>query len=312
MSLADLLVLEDPALIASQIEEFIRQQVSSREKAGCILGMSGGIDSALAATLAVRALGNEQVFALSLPERDSAKETPADARMVADKLGIAMNEIDLSPILRQIGVYGLEPFVPGLPCAIQEQYVKREFYRQIGNDPPFINMLKGGSGDPAMQRHVAYLSIKHRLRMLLLYFNGEQQNRFVLGTCNKSEKMTGFFIKYGDSGSDLDPLGGLYKTQIWQLSRYLGVPDKIINKAPSPDLAPGITDEESMGLSYQKLDLVLLGIELGLGNREISREADISAEQVDYVRCLTKLSGHMRELPPQPILPKPHPLQMFE
>lgn len=312
MSLADLLLLEDPALIANQIEEFIRQQVSLRGKAGCILGMSGGIDSALAATLAVRALGKERIFALSLPERDSAKETPSDARMMADTLGIAMKEIDLSPILRQIGVYGLEPFTPELPKEVQADYVKREFYRQLGDDPPFLNMLKGGAGDPTMQRHVAYLSIKHRLRMLILYFSGEQQNRFVLGTCNKSEKMTGFFIKYGDSATDLDPLGGLYKTQIWQLSRYLGIPEKIINKAPSPDLAPGITDEESMGMPYKTLDMVLLGMEIGLEDRAIAREAGISPEQVEYVRSMTTLSAHMRELPPQPTLPKTRPMLMSE
>jgi NAD+ synthase len=149
-----------------------------------------------------------------------------------------------------------------------------------------------------INRSFAYYRAKHRLRMLLLYLFGERDNRLVVGAANKSEYMVGFFVKYGiDASTDIMPIMGLYKTQVIELARHLGIPTHIINKQPSPDLIPGLVDENAIGLPYSKMDLILLAIEKGWSDEEMTQvlsKADITFNNILYVRDLMKQSEHMR------------------
>ncbi|NCP17468.1 NAD(+) synthase, partial [Candidatus Kuenenbacteria bacterium] len=153
-----------------------------------------------------------------------------------------------------------------------------------------------------LKKGIAYYRIKHRLRMVTEYYYGELNNYLVIGNCNKTEKLTGFFVKHGDSAADVEPISSLFKTQVRELSSFLGVPNEIIKKAPSPDLIPGITDEISLGMKLEILDQILYGLEKGMSEEEIKRQTDTTEKKIQYVKELIKYSFHMRKLPPSPDL----------
>lgn len=301
MDIQTVLAINDPVRLAGQLADFIRQSVETSGRSGCILGNSGGVDSAVVAFLAVQALGPGGLKMLFLPERDSHPQSKTDAHLVADALGLPMQSINIAPMLRKMGVYKLEPPAGLVPRGIQERYVaqKREKHTEEGTTV-FLKMLRGGAGSAELRRHNAYYSVKHRLRMSLLYLQAEQDGLLVLGTGNKSEKMTGLFIKYGDSACDADPIAGLYKTQVFALARHLGVPQALIDKPPTGDLAPGLTDESTMGMDYAHLDPVLAGIELGLPDEETARQAGAALKDVAYVRQLIEASESLRRPPMEP------------
>lgn len=139
-------------------------------------------------------------------------------------------------------------------------------------------------------------NIKSRVRTIALYHLARSENLLVLGTTNKSELLTGYYTKYGDGAADLCPIGDLYKSQIRKLAGKIGIPEKIIERVPSGDLWPGQADEGELGIDYETLDRILLGIELGMGNDDIIRSAEVTAEQVTQVRKLVKSSVHKRRL----------------
>lgn len=297
------LELKDPARLADGLIRFIRETVERQGKSGCILGNSGGVDSALVARLAVDALGRNKVRLLFLPERDTHRDSLPDAQAVAASLGTELQVIDIAPILRKMGVYRLEPPAGLVPRSIQEKYVAHKHETFTDEESTvFMKMLRGGDGNPELQRHMAYYSVKHRLRMSLLYLHAEQENNLVLGGCNRSEKMTGLFIKYGDGACDLAPIAGLYKTQVYELARYLGLPQGVIDKTPTGDLAPGLTDESTLKIDYPHLDEILTGFDLGLSEAQIALETGSSAETIRYVRELTQASEPLREAVLEPDL----------
>ena len=137
---------------------------------------------------------------------------------------------------------------------------------------------------------------------MVLYYLAEHENRLVVGTTNKTESMTGFLVKWGDSAADIDPILPLYKTQVRQMAAYLGVSEAIIHKAPSPDLLPGLVDEVALGISYETLDLILERLEQGRGPPKIAGETVATADQVRQIRGMVCRSLHTRQLPPHPEL----------
>ena len=139
-------------------------------------------------------------------------------------------------------------------------------------------------------------NVKSRSRMVILYHLAWEKKLLVLGTGNKSEILTGYFTKWGDGASDLCPIGDLYKTQVRKLAGKIGLPGKIIDRVPSGDLWEGQTDEAELGIDYETLDRILLGIELGMGDLDIIRSAEVSDEQVSRVRDLVSKSVHKRRL----------------
>lgn len=139
-------------------------------------------------------------------------------------------------------------------------------------------------------------NVKSRIRMMVLYHFAKAEKLLVLGTSNKSELLTGYFTKWGDGASDLCPIGDLYKTQVRKLAGKIGIPKKIIERTPSGDLWDGQTDENELGIDYETMDRILLGIELGMGDADIIRSAEVSNAQMAHVRELVRKSVHKRRL----------------
>ncbi|MGB9595389.1 MAG: NAD(+) synthase [Candidatus Poribacteria bacterium] len=289
--------------ISEIIQRFIKDKIKELNKNGAIIGLSGGIDSAVVAKLAVESLGSDKVKALLLPERDTNKENMSDALAFAKELKIDMFKVNITGILRQVGTYRI--FFPYslLPKTIKRKLSDIQYKRLIkmGFEKVFLEILRG-SENTDISKIRAYLGSKVRTRMVVTYFYADLWNLLVLGTVNKSELMLGYFIKYGDAGVDIAPIADLYKTEIFDFARFLKIPEKIINKAPSADLSPGITDEGSLGITYQSIDRILLGIEKGLSDDEICYLTDERLEDVQYIRSLTIYSKPMRELPYSPNL----------
>jgi len=241
-----------------KINNFIKDFYEKYNYKGALIGISGGIDSAVAGKLLVDSLGKDRVFGLLLPERDSSPNTVDDSLLVCKFLGIKHVKKDITGILRKTGAYKLEPSTFLIPRTVQNKYVKKRW--KNSSDDTFITDLKG-EGDEDFRKGLAFYRIKHRIRMVEMYFEAEKRNYFVSGTTNKSEYKTGFFVKYGDDAADIEPLFHLYKTDVIEMAKYLKIPEKIISKSPSPDLLPGVTDEFAMGISYVELDKILFDIE---------------------------------------------------
>jgi NAD+ synthase len=294
------LSIPNPDSLANELVDFIRKTVKQSGKSGCVLGNSGGLDSALVAALAARALDKEQLHLFFLPERDTHKDSKSDAYLVAESLGLNMQVINIMPILIKTKVYNLQPVIaPLVPVNIKAKYAQKKNERlSEGHGSVLLRNLRGDD-NPELCRSKAYYSVKTRIRMSMLYFHADLTNSMVLGTSNLSEKMTGLFTKYGSNTCDLDPIVNLYKTQVFELARHVGVPRKIIDKVPIGDLAPGITDEGSLRIKYVQLDKILAGLELGLPDDEIIA-ADVLQTEIDYVKALVEASEHMRQNPYTP------------
>ena len=298
----------DAEKVAARIISFISQEVEQFQRDGAILGMSGGIDSTLVATLAVQALGAKNILALLLPERDSDSQSSTDALKVIRRLGMPYREVPMTGALSEIGIYKLIPLqVLGIRH-VKEAMVKKYHRRQVEalGEMPFRAGLLGtkyvGDQRDTLNAGNAYARIKHRMRMVYLYYYADLENRLVLGTTNRSEAMTGFTVKWGDNVADIEPILQLYKTQVRQLAAYLGVPQEIIDKAPSPDLIPGIVDEIALGIDYATLDRILVGIEQGWEIDRIAAASRARPDQVTHVAEMVRRSYHLRQLPPVPDL----------
>ncbi|QLH75255.1 MAG: NAD+ synthase [Methanomassiliicoccales archaeon] len=240
--------------------EFIRQKVEESGAEGVVVGLSGGVDSALVAKLCVMAIGPEKVKNLFLPSTTTPEQDRRDVRELSTLLGTELVEIEISPMV--------EAFRSALP-----EMGRREL---LGN-------------------------VMARVRMIVLYHYARMENRLVMGTGNKSELLMGYFTKFGDGGCDHLPIGDLYKTEVWELARKLGLPSSIIEKEPSAGLWPGQTDEGEMGVRYEHLDRILAGIERGLPLEEISRRTGIDMTVVEMVWKKHLASVHKRKMP---IIPK--------
>lgn len=243
-----------------KICNFVLSFLSKYSYKGVVIGISGGIDSAVVAYLCVKALGKDAVFALLLPERDSSKDAVKDALLVCKDLGIAYKIKPITPMLRKLGIYRLFPPASIFPRSVQEKYVLGK-WQNLSKDPFIDDLLDQGNEE--FRKGLSFYRAKHRVRMCNLYFEAEKRGYAVAGTSNKTEILTGLYVKWGDDASDFEPIAHLYKTEVFELARELKVPEKIIKKAPSPDLIPGLIDEFAFGMNYQELDKILKKIESG-------------------------------------------------
>ncbi len=292
-----------PDLLSNSLESFIREHVEKLEREGTILGLSGGVDSAVVAALCKRAVGEENTLALIMPDKDSKEEHLNDALSFASKLGIETRLINITPYLKQLGTYEL--FVLNklpLPEKLRGILTKKayDFYRRKTGESPFSSSMLGFKGKEFtsyLRKSNAYYRIKHRLRMMILYLHAELENKLVVGAANKTEYKIGLFVKHGcDDAADIMPILNLYKTQVRELARFLDIPSRIIEKPPSPDIIPGIIDEEAIGIPYEKLDLILLAFENGWEKSDIAKFVEVNAEEVTDVSNLVQKSEHMRKL----------------
>lgn len=243
----------------TEIENFIKDLLKKYRYSGVVVGISGGIDSAVVAALCVEALGRDKVYGILLPERHSSRETIKDSILVCNFLGISYKKIFINKNLKSMGIYSMEPLLSILPNFIKEKYVMKK-WKSLPEEDAFLEDLSN-TGNSEFLKNIAYYRIKHRIRMCYLYLEAEKKNYAVVGTTNKTEYLTGFYVKWGDDATDIEPLLHLYKSQVYDLARELKIPEKIIKKAPSPDLIPGITDEYALGMSYKTLDRILMKME---------------------------------------------------
>lgn len=294
----------EPEKVALFLENFIREYTDKLEREGVILGLSGGIDSAVITALCVRALDPEKILVLIMPEKDSKKEHTQDALNFARELGIEVKLINITPYLEKLGVYKLFPLDKILSLGKLKGVLIRKayhFYERKTGKLPFLESLSGFKDkeySSYLSKGNAYYRAKHRLRMILLYFYGEMENRLVVGAANKSEYKIGYFVKHGcDDATDIMPLLNLYKTQVRELARYLNIPAKIIEKPPSPDVMPGLAaDEEVMSISYEKMDLILLALEKGWKVPDIVKNLGVKEEKILYIKNMMQKSEHMRKI----------------
>lgn len=298
----------DEGVVAGRIEEFLREQVDSYERDGAIVGMSGGLDSAVVAALLARALGPERVLAVFMPERDTNPQSKLHAMKEVERLGVRWQEFDITPILSALGIYKLVPLKLLGSRRVKESVVKWQHraQREAFGEPPFARGLLGTRGmnknKGFFDSGLAYARAKHRSRLLVLYYLAEQGNLLVVGTNNKTESLIGFGVKWGDNVADVEPILPLYKTQVHRLALHLGVTQDIITKPPSPDMMPGIEDETALGMSYDLLDQILAAVDQDGSAEQVAEKTGAPPEQIAQVKEMMRRSLHMRELPPAPRL----------
>jgi NAD+ synthase len=301
-----------------RISEFIAEQRRSMRRDGAVIGLSGGIDSAVSSALCVKAIGKENVLGLILPERDSNPISVEYALEHAQKMGIKTEIIDITPALQGFGTYEKRDQVIR---EIFPEYDSPTHKMKIALPPDLLGRdsfnfftltISDGQGEAKTRRLkreslsaiVAATNTKQRTRMMHLYYAAEKTNYFVCGTTNKSENIQGFFVKYGDGGVDIEPIAHLYKTQVYQLAEHLGVPENIINRYPSPDtFSFSVSDEEFyFRMPYDKLDMLLFAWEKKIPAEIISQVMGLSGDQIQ--RAFRDFSAkyhsteHLRVYPP--------------
>ena len=288
----------DPAAevdrISTRMVELLARKLRRR---GVIVAVSGGIDSSVAAALSVRAVGKERVFALLMPERDSSGETTPLGRVLVEHLGIETIEEDITPILDAVGCYRrrdeairtvIPEYGPGWECKIVlPSLVEQESLRFFS----LVVQSPGGEVQKARLPHQAYLSIvaasnfKQRVRKMLEYYHADRLNYAVVGTPNRLEFDQGFFVKLGDGAADLKPIAHLYKTQVYQLAEFLGIPEDIRRRPPTTDTYSMSQSQEEFyfSLPYGEMDLCLYARNHGLSAEAVAPVVDLTPEQVDRV-----------------------------
>ena len=253
------LLLDDPASVIIQITQFIKKCVQDSNLKGAIVSLSGGIDSAVALSLTVKAIGSEYVTCITMPECDiTAEEDLVDVTYLTKLFDVTCERLEISSML---------------------------------------HVMRESLPIPTNKSKIIYGNIKARLRMLLTYFFANMEDKIVVGTSNKSELLTGFFTKYGDGGVDIMPLADLYKTQIRQLAPHLKIPERIITKPPSPGFWPGQTDEDELGISYDYLDLILYYWENNYSLKEICDSLKIQMSKIEEIIQRVNLNKHKRHFP---------------
>lgn len=250
----------------------------------------------------MRALGTNNVTALYMPEKDTKAKHGRDAKHVAKLLGIKFKIIDISHLLKLMGVYDLFPMnlLRNLPSKrVQGSIIKnsQKVLEIIKKEDPLIESRRGSSNK--FTRHGnAYANSKHRQRMVILNFFAEKENLMSVGGANQTEYLTGFFTKFGiDAIADIMPILPLFKVQVRQLASWLGIPNHIVNKEADPDIIPGFTDKGKLFKDELTLDLALYGLLNQYPIKKICEDLDIDTGYIEKVIKLMKASKHMREAP---------------
>jgi NAD+ synthase len=289
----------DVAKETERIVEKLRQSVHQiLRRQGVVLGISGGIDSSVVLALCTKAFGAERIVPLLLPEGESSPESSTLAQLLADHYGVQTLTEEISGALEGFGCYhrrneAIQRLFPDfsagwgakitLPGNLLEQETLNIFSLTVTSPDgqTFTKRL------PPREYYqiVAASNFKQRSRMSMLYYHAELRNYAVIGTANKNEYMLGFFVKHGDGGHDINPIGHLFKTQVYQLAKYLDVPEDIQSRTPTSDTYPGGSTQEEFffRMPFDILDTIWLGYERGVRNDEIAQALNLSLEQVERV-----------------------------
>ena len=250
--------------VSARVQEFIKRQVDRAGSEGIVLGLSGGVDSAVTAYLCSRALGSGRCLALLMP--NSVSTPPSET-------------------------------IDGLQVAAHLSMPHRII--PIGDTVDVATAHDAGKPSDAVMRR-ARGNLSARIRAALLYYEAQKRNCLVVGTGDRSEHMIGYFTKYGDGACDMLPIASLYKTQVQELAGFLGVPPNIAQKDPSPHLWPDHTATGELGLDYGAIDSIL--VHVGHDADVISQKLDIPHDKVRRILDLCRSSEHKRRLPPIAVL----------
>lgn len=241
-----------PGEVSELLTAWLRERAGEAGALGAVVGISGGVDSAAVAALCLRAFP-ETTLGVVIPCYNDPRDIE-DAESVCAALGLPYTTVVLDPVL------------DALTSALRD------------------------AGQPA-DHPMALANLRPRLRMATLYYFANRLNRLVVGTGNRSEAYVGYFTKHGDGGVDLQPIGGLVKSEVRELATYLGVPQAIVDRTPSAGLWPGQTDEGEMGLTYSALDAYLL-------------TGDAPPAIRTRIERMHAASEHKRRPPPIPEIPR--------
>lgn len=246
----------DSALVARWLVGFLQDEVSRKRGIGqVVLGLSGGVDSAVAAYLCARAFGAKNVYAFRMPYKVSSPESLEHAQLVVDALGINERKIDITPMV--------------------DGYIDR--------NEPGIDATRIGN-------------ICARCRTVVLFDQSAKLKALPIGTGNKTERFFGYFTWHADDAPPINPLGDLFKTQVWDLARELGVPQVIVDKPPTADLVKGQTDEGDFGISFDHADRILVRSLKGWSDDQLVR-AGFDLTEVQLVRRKVGSTHWKRHLP---------------
>lgn len=289
----------DPALETERIVSRLRSElVQKLHKKGAVLGISGGVDSSVVLALCVKALGNDKILALMLPEKDSSPDSLKLAQILAEKFNVKYVVEDISDSLTALGCYRRrDTAVKKVFPEYNESYKMKITIPKDNDSKGLINFFNLSiitpTGEEKIKRLpiseylqiVAASNLKQRCRMNMLYYYAEKNNYCVVGTGNKNEYKQGFFVKNGDGGVDIMPIGHLFKSQVYQLAEYLGIPEEILERTPTSDTysAEQTQEEFFFKVPFKILDPIWLGMEMNVPAELIAETLSLDTVYVNAV-----------------------------
>ena len=279
--------------ISEKIKELLRAKVHRR---GLVIAISGGIDSSVSAALSVQALGPDKVFGLLLPEQDSSDKSESRGEMLAKHLGIKFLKHNIASTLEAIGCYqwrddAIRTVFPDYAegwknkIAITGGNEGKINHFQLIVQPPGGELLTKRLGLNAYLQIVAATNYKQRMRKSIEYFHADRLNYAVIGTPNRVEYDQGFFVKNGDGSADIKPIAHLYKSQVYALAKFMGLPEEICNATPTTDTysLPQGQDEFYYALPYKEMDLALWALNNNKTASELAIMLDIDEKHVEFI-----------------------------
>ena len=302
VSAESVLALDARRTVAA-LEAHLRDLHTPAYPGGLLMGLSGGVDSALLATLVVRALGPEALHVAFLRERDNESTSQVKAERMAEWLDLRLEVENITDAIRERGHYS--PLIMRLVrlSRFLNRNIVHKLHTIVTGETPFLSTLRKDRFAGAPVRRFLYgltgakvanaFNGRQLYRRQRLEEMAVQRQARLIGAGNRTEVMTGWFVQDGVDDVPDSPLAGLYKAQVWQLARHLGLPEDIIDQATSPDMMRGITDEVALGLDYGRIDMVLDAIDRGRPDEDLLAEG-LTQRQIDLVREMHRLSAWKR------------------
>jgi NAD+ synthase len=279
------------AVVCKKMRQALSQDLMRR---GLVVGLSGGIDSSVTVGLAVRAIGPDRVVALLMPERHSAPETLQLSKQVADHYGCSTIEEDITTVLAALGHYrkyedAVRMVIPDYGAGWKSKIVVKSregfsFFHLVAQSPGREHVEKRLTANAYLEI-VAAMNFKQRTRKMLEYYHADRLNYAVAGTPNRLEYDQGFFVKQGDGAADIKPIAHLYKTQVYQLAEYLGVPETIRNRPPTTDTysLPQGQDEFYFSVSHHHMDMCLYGKNHRIPPETVAQALELDPKVVHHI-----------------------------